>query len=51
MHTLVADVAIARAISGGTGDYKLARGQSTQTLLGLNASEGVNLRVQIAVEK
>lgn len=45
------DVAIARAITGGTGDFKLARGESSQTLLGLNATEGVNLRVQIAVEK
>ncbi len=45
------DVAIARAITGGTGEYKLARGESSQTLLGLNASEGVNLRVEIAVEK
>ena len=45
------DVAIARAITGGTGEFKLARGESSQTLLGLNATEGVNLRVQIAVEK
>ncbi len=45
------DVAIARAITGGTGEFKLARGEALQTLLGLNASEGVNLRVQIAVEK
>ncbi|RIK43078.1 MAG: hypothetical protein DCC55_06740 [Chloroflexi bacterium] len=45
------DVSIARAITGGTGEFKLARGESTQTLLGLNATEGVNLRVQIAVEK
>ncbi len=45
------DVAIARAITGGTGAYKTARGESSQTLLGLNASEGVNLRVEIAVQK
>lgn len=44
-------VAIARAITGGTGDYQTARGESSQTLLGLNASEGVNLRVEIAVQK
>ncbi len=44
------DVAIARAITGGTGKYKMARGESSQTMLGLNASEGVNLRVEIAVE-
>lgn len=45
------DVAIARAITGGSGDFKLARGESHQTLLGFNASQGVNLRVQIAVQK
>jgi hypothetical protein len=45
------DVAIARAITGGTGDFKTARGESTQTLLGLNASEGVNLRVDFVVQK
>ncbi len=44
-------VAITRAITGGTGEYKMARGESSQTLLGLNASEGVNLRVEIALEK
>lgn len=43
------DVAIARAITGGSGDYKTARGESAQTLLGFNASQGVNLRVQIEV--
>lgn len=45
------DVAIARAITGGTGDYSTARGESSQTLLGLNASEGVNLRVQVDVQQ
>jgi hypothetical protein len=45
------NVAIARAITGGTGEYKLARGESTQTMLGLNATQGVNLRVEVAVEK
>jgi hypothetical protein len=44
-------VAIARAITGGSGEYKTARGESSQTLLGLNATEGVNLRVQIAVQQ
>jgi hypothetical protein len=42
-------VAISRAISGGTGQYKDARGESKQALLGFNQSEGVNLRVQIDV--
>ena len=49
----LADVgeAISRAITGGTGKYNDARGESQQTLLGLNASEGVNLRVQITPNK
>ena len=45
------DTAIARAITGGTGDFKTARGESKQTMLGLNASEGVNLRVEFVVQK
>jgi hypothetical protein len=44
-------VAVARAITGGSGEYKTARGESSQTLLGFNASQGVNLRVAIAVAK
>ena len=39
----------ARAVSGGTGAYQLARGQALQTLLGHNTSEGVDLRVEITV--
>jgi hypothetical protein len=42
-------VAISRAITGGTGTYKDARGQGQQTMLGLNATEGVTLRVQLDV--
>ncbi|MEM7129558.1 MAG: hypothetical protein AAF702_24710 [Chloroflexota bacterium] len=44
------EIPIARAITGGSGEYSSARGESTQMLLGLNASEGVNLRVQVNVE-
>lgn len=44
-------VAISRAITGGTGDYSSARGEGEQTLLGLNQSEGVNLRVHLEVER
>lgn len=49
----LADVgeAISRAITGGTGKYNDARGESQQTLLGLNASEGVNLRVSLTPNK
>lgn len=42
-------VAISRAITGGTGAYKDARGEGRQTMLGLNASEGVTLRVALDV--
>lgn len=45
------DVAISRAITGGTGKYSTARGESTQKMLGLNASQGVNLRIEVAVQK
>jgi hypothetical protein len=38
---------IERAIIGGTGPFKTARGQITQTLLGTNATEGVVLRFEI----
>ena len=43
-------VAINRAITGGTGQYRDARGQGAQTMLGLNATEGVNLRVKLEVK-
>jgi len=45
----LADVekAVARAITGGTGPFKLARGDGQQVLLGLNATEGVNLRFEL----
>jgi hypothetical protein len=45
----LADVgmAISRAITGGTGQYQNARGEGAQTMLGLNATDGVNLRVKL----
>jgi hypothetical protein len=48
----IADVGIPvqRAITGGTGDFAGAHGEQRQTMLGLNATEGVNLRIEIAVE-
>ncbi len=36
---------IDRAITGGTGRFKNARGDSTQRMIGFNPSAGVNLRV------
>jgi hypothetical protein len=48
----LADVgkAISRAITGGTGAYQGARGQGQQTMLGLNGTDGVNLRVKLDVQ-
>ncbi len=44
-------VAIQRAITGGTGKYSRARGEASQTFLGFNATEGVNLTFSVEVEK
>jgi hypothetical protein len=43
-------VIVNRAITGGTGQYLGAYGQAEQTFLGFNATEGVNLRLEINVE-
>ena len=43
------DQAVKRAITGGTGPFKNARGEAVQTLLGFNASEGVNLRFKVKI--
>ncbi len=43
------NVKVARAITGGTGPYKDARGEGAQELLGFNESEGVNLRFELKV--
>ncbi|HEX5165674.1 MAG TPA: hypothetical protein VFV93_09785 [Thermomicrobiales bacterium] len=45
------NVAVARAITGGTGTYRNARGETSQQMLGLNATEGVVLRVTLNVQK
>jgi hypothetical protein len=44
------EVAVARAVTGGTGEYSGARGEAKQTFLGFNATEGVSLRFEITVE-
>jgi hypothetical protein len=44
------DKQIERAITGGTGPYANAGGEGRQILLGLNASEGVNLRYELDVQ-
>ena len=46
-HELVdLDVAIKRAVTGGTGVYRRMGGEVIQTMIGFNASKGVNLRVK-----
>jgi hypothetical protein len=49
------DLPFLRAIVGGTGPYALARGEQTQTLLGLNNTDvpnfGVVLRVELKVHR
>ena len=43
-------VEIARAITGGTGQFVGASGEARQTFLGFNASQGVNLQLELALE-
>jgi hypothetical protein len=43
-------VQIARAITGGTGQFVGAAGEARQTFLGFNASEGVNLQLELALQ-
>lgn len=45
------DVAIERAITGGTGSYTGAEGVVSQTFLGFNASEGVNLTIEVLLSE
>jgi hypothetical protein len=42
-------VVVQRAVTGGTGEYKTARGEAAQTLLGLNELGGVQLRYEVEV--
>ena len=44
-------VPIARAITGGTGEFAGASGVMEQTLLGFNASEGVNASFKVTIEQ
>lgn len=45
------NVPIARAISGGTGPYTGASGAGAQTLLGFNATEGVDIRFEFSMQE
>jgi hypothetical protein len=42
-------IPVTRAIVGGTGPYRGAQGEQTQTLLGFTEQMGVNLRVQLEI--
>ncbi|MBN2700204.1 MAG: hypothetical protein JXR29_01985 [Methylothermaceae bacterium] len=42
---------IQRAITGGTGPYRNARGEVVQTLIGFNGQNGVNLHVRFKVNR
>jgi hypothetical protein len=44
------NVSILRAVTGGTGPYKQARGQVKHTLLGLNGLGGVSLTYRLQVK-
>ena len=41
---------IARAITGGTGQFAGADGEARQILIGMNATQGVNLQFELALE-
>ncbi len=43
-------VEITRAITGGTGTFTGAGGEARQALLGLNATEGVNLQYELELD-
>ena len=43
-------VTIERAVTGGTGPFAGAGGVAHQTLLGLNATQGVNLQFEISLQ-
>ena len=45
------DVAVGRAITGGTGPYAGARGGASQTLLGFTEQMAVNLRFALPVDQ
>ncbi len=45
------NVAVKRAITGGTGKYLFARGEAKQALLGFNESMGVSLQLELKVKR
>jgi hypothetical protein len=44
------NVPVVRAVTGGTGPFRAARGEQSQVLLGFTAQMGVNLRVALDVQ-
>jgi len=50
-YELAGDTPVLRAVSGGTGPYREARGEATQIMTGLNATEGAVLEVEIELTR
>lgn len=48
-YELAGDTPVRRAVSGGTGHFREARGEVTQVMTGLNATEGAVLELEIAL--
>jgi hypothetical protein len=45
------EAAVYRAITGGTGDYVGASGEQVQSLVGINATQGANFRIEFDLTK
>ena len=45
------DVSVARAVTGGTGDYANAPVEIRQTLLGMSDGYGVRLQIELVLQK
>ena len=45
------NIPVARAITGGTGEYSTARGEAVQELLGFTENMGVTLRFEVRVKR
>lgn len=50
MEVLDPTASLVRAVTGGTGAYRSARGEATQQFLGLNRTGGVNLRIELDLD-
>jgi hypothetical protein len=45
------DAALHRAVTGGTGQYAGARGEQVQQVIGINATQAANFRVEFSLDK